>query len=103
MADAAEHKEREAAASTWSRPVRYLAIVLPNPASKEPRHRDLETTADLAIGHELFLDEQALRVAEVIPPPTDDPGGYAGTIVCTPTSSPRRIDARNPAAPHLHQ
>jgi hypothetical protein len=23
-------------------------------------------------------------VAEVIPSPTDEPGGYAGTIVCTP-------------------
>ena len=53
--------------------MRYLAILPPSPTSKEPRHRDVETTADLAIGDELFPDELAFRVIELIPPPKDTP------------------------------
>ena len=64
--------------------MRYLAILPPSPTSKEPRHRDVEPTADLAIGDELFLDELAFRVIELIPPPKDNPGAYVGTVVCTP-------------------
>jgi hypothetical protein len=63
--------------------MRYLAILPPSPTSKEARHRDVETTADLAIGDELFLDELAFRVIELIPA-KDNPAGYAGTIICTP-------------------
>jgi hypothetical protein len=68
--------------------MRYLAILPPSPVSKEPRHRAVEATADLAIGDEVFLDELAFCVVELIPPSADDSVGYAGTIVCMP-SEPR--------------